>query len=146
MKVVWYEEWQMACCGNYFAVGSKIIWPVHNSFESGFLPDEMEKQIGNVDFFYDMHFDSFTGLYLLSGIIRSIKGVYLYFEPDPQKPNFLHPTSGFLTDMNDCDYWTKKTTGKKKEKEPQAHFDAYLIQIEDLEVRPAKEGDQNLWT
>jgi len=149
MIVVWYEEWEMACCGSFFALESKVVWPVSkfHSFDSGYLPTDMEQQIGAVDYRYDMHASSSAGLYTLTGIIKNIKGVYFYFEPDPQKPNFYHRVSGFLTEMIDCDYWTEKKMAPKgkKGRVPQPSFDAYLIGIEDLEIRPIQDSDQHLW-
>ena len=31
--VLWYDEWQMSCCGSYFAVGSKVIGPVSKDMD-----------------------------------------------------------------------------------------------------------------
>ena len=150
MIAVWYEEWEMACCGNYFALESKVVWPVSKfcPFDNGFLPTDMEQQIGAVDYRYDMHASSSVGLYTLTGIVKNIKGVYFYFEADPQKPKLFHRTSGYLIDMIDCDYWTEKKIApqKKKMKAPRPSFDAYLIEIENLEIRPIQDGDQRLWT
>lgn len=147
---VWYEEWQMACCGKFFALGSRVVWPVtrYPDFESGFLSPGMEKEIGPIDYLYDMHFEHWDGICTLTGTIRRIQGAYFLFAPDPGNPQLLRRTSGFLEEMADCDYWTKarETPGKKRAKRPRPQFDAYLLQIVPEEIRPAREDDFDLYT
>lgn len=148
---VWYEEWQMACCGSWFALGSRVVWPVtqHSDFESGFLSPGMERETGRVDYVYDMHFEHWEDIYTLTGTIQSIQGVYFYFKPDPKDAHFLRRASGFLVGMADCDYWTKEREAPKKRRsarKPRAQFDAYLLKIVPEEIRPARESDKYLFT
>ena len=144
---LWYEEWEMACCGRWFALGSRVIWPVsrYAVHDGSFLPEGMEREIGRVDYAYDAHGDSWKGLYTLTGTVKRIRGVYFCFEPDPEKPGYLRRVSGFLTEMEDCDYWTAARNAAKR-KGPRPRFDAYIVHIEPAEIRPAGKGDRVLWT
>ena len=145
--VLWYDEWQMSCCGSYFTVGSKVIWPVSKDMDYNYLPPEMREQVGTIDFYYDSHASSFAGMFTLAGTIKKIQGVYLHFKPDPENPNCLRPESGYLTDMENCDFWSMRTQrSKKSAKRPQASFEAYIIQLDNIELNPFCEGDQNSWT
>ena len=148
---VWYEEWQMACCGNDFALGGRVVWPVTrpSDFESGFSAPGMERETGTIDYLYDMHFDRWEEIYTLTGVIQRIQGVYFYFEPDPEHPHLLRRTSGFLTEMTDCDYWTRERELPKRRRnsrKPRPRFDAYLLRIVPEEIRPARESDRDLFT
>ena len=66
---LWYEEWEMACCGGWFALGSRVIWPVsrYAVHDGSFLPKGMEQEIGRVGYTYNAHGDSWKGLYTLTG-------------------------------------------------------------------------------
>ncbi|SBT93621.1 hypothetical protein GA0115233_106740 [Streptomyces sp. DI166] len=44
---VFYEDWQMECCGTPFAVGDEVSWPLL-LIESGDWDDEVSKVVGEV--------------------------------------------------------------------------------------------------
>ena len=63
---VYYENWQMMCCGDPFAVGDEVEWTVHLSTRrSG-----QEKL--HVDFYEDHYYHSADGILKLRGKVERI--------------------------------------------------------------------------
>jgi hypothetical protein len=73
---VFVEEWQLACCGEPFAVGDRVAWEAEPSaappgFESvaGVLPDGMH------GLFFEDHHDVTTSRRPVAGTVRRIRVV-----------------------------------------------------------------------
>lgn len=135
--IVWYDEWQMACCGEPFSIGDKVKWPVSPDWNDDYLPVDMKQQVGRITYFYDAHADSLEGLFTLIGIVKNIQGVYLHFELKSPTTPYLTPVYGFLIDIKD-DYQKTIDIFEKKSVVKNVEFllTAYLIEMEFLEIKP----------
>ena len=74
-KKIFYDYWQMECCGDPFKVGDKISWYVVPANNQG-------KSLGidNLDYFYDAHSNDEKNLCKLEGTIESISIHYIKYK------------------------------------------------------------------
>lgn len=68
---VYYEAWEMACCGIPFSVGDVVKWTVSKN-NTIFTP----VSIGEIDYCYDAHSSQTDKLLLFTGKVESIKILY----------------------------------------------------------------------
>ena len=74
--LVFYEYWQMECCGNPFKVGDKIKWLVTES-EGLRLPID----VGRVNYIYEAHSSELEKLYMFEGAVTEISILYVKYVP-----------------------------------------------------------------
>ena len=87
---VFYELWQMECCGKPFKVGDLIEWYVINA-DRLIHPFDIE----GLEYFYDAHFDEWDGIYMIKGIVSDISVYYERYELIPASGhNILQPIPG----------------------------------------------------
>ena len=72
---VFYELWQMECCGKPFKIGDPVEWYVISA-------DRLVRHfdIDGLEYFYDAHFDDWDGIYMLKGVVSNISVYYEKFE------------------------------------------------------------------
>ena len=71
--VVFYETWQMECCGSGFSTGDKVKWIVYeNNEEKTDIPSEIVK----IDYHYEAHTPYCERLLTLEGKVEEIKILY----------------------------------------------------------------------
>ena len=72
---VFYELWQMECCGKPFKIGDPVEWYVISA-------DRLVRpfDIDGLEYFYDAHFDDWDGIYMLKGVMSNISVYYEKFE------------------------------------------------------------------
>ena len=72
---VFYELWQMECCGKPFKIGDPVEWYVISA-------DRLVRpfDIDGLEYFYDAHFDDWDGIYMLKGVVSNISVYYEKFE------------------------------------------------------------------
>ena len=68
---VFYELWQMECCGKPFKIGDPVEWYVISA-------DRLVRpfDIDGLEYFYDAHFDDWDGIYMLKGVVSNISVYY----------------------------------------------------------------------
>ena len=125
---VWYDEWQMACCGEPFAPGSRVCWPVVEHWEWPLLPEELKARLGKWDYDFDSHgCDEEKIYYTLQGTVEKIQGVYLFYRRD-EKRNALIPSGGLVIPVPSVHDAPSRCQG--------ARLDAYFVRLSHPEVRP----------
>lgn len=138
--IVHYAEWEMACCGTSFAIGSQVTWPVRPfQWKEGYLPPEVEKEAGPVDYIYDKHGESWESLLTLTGKVKKIRGLYLRFGPRPGE-DYLYPVSGSVLGMENS-----PPLAERSKEGSLPRLDAYLVELEEWEIHPAREEDADRW-
>lgn len=120
---VYYESWQIQCCGEPFAVGDQVIWTCSVSSEiknaHGFI----------IDFEEDHH-----GLstHTISGTIRKIIAEYSEF-PKGERVVYYHKASVIQRAIQKADGYED---GCKSDEFSDRTFWGYIVTLEDVVVKP----------
>ena len=126
--MVFYEDWQMQCCGIPFKIGDRIKWLV----EIGHCLNS-PVDIGKLDYIYEEHSHKWTELLVLEGKVCRIQALYQRYEyVEPGSP-FMEPKDGFLVEVTQADGWDGSINGNK--------FSGYMVTIGDHTIRPALEEE-----
>lgn len=125
---VWYDEWQMACCGEPFAPGERVRWTVVEHREWPLLPEELQRQLGKWDYDFDSHGCSEQKTYYdLYGTVEEIQGVYIFRQYDPQRKANV-PSGGLTAPVDPVAGAPRCCQG--------AGLDAYFVRLSGVEARP----------
>ena len=126
--IVLYEGWQLECCGEDFSTKSSIKWLVCNNAKI-----RLPIKIDNIDYYYEAHSSDYKNLFVLEGKVNKIQALFQKKEPLETNPEILVPKDGTLIDINS----SIETLKINNEME----FFAYIVEIEDYSIRPAKQED-----
>ena len=125
---VYYELWQMQCCGIPFKIGDTVKWQIIKEpqfgFDFGLLND--------VDYAYEAH-DHTAKLFNFTGVVTRIWGLYERYEPSKDNPKFLSPVYGELIETDHAD--------RKDKAIGDLELGGYVIELENCslsELRPNK--------
>jgi len=121
---VFYEEWQMACCGEPFKVGDRINWLV---LAGG--PVNIAVEIGHIDYSYEAHSSEWKKLFVLEGTVKKIELLYEKYEPMADNPRCLYPVDGIMVEADSARGFEKDYKDMK--------INGYVIKISDYAVRKA---------
>ena len=128
---IFYDLWEMECCGTPFKIGEGVDWLVRNI-------DEIKNtiEVDNLDYIYDAHNDDWENIYKLKGIVKTINIYYEKFEIKVvEGRNMLVPIpkTSKLVSTNSSDDYEDEMDGLKAS--------AYVVELEDVTVRPATEKE-----
>jgi hypothetical protein len=125
---VFYELWQMECCGKPFKIGDPVEWYVISA-------DRLVRpfDIDGLEYFYDAHFDDWDGIYMLKGVVSNISVYYEKFELiTAPGHNMLKPVPGtseaIATDSSED---VEEYRGELK-------ASGYIVELDGVTVNPAK--------
>lgn len=125
---VFYELWQMECCGKPFKIGDPVEWYVISA-------DRLVRpfDIDGLEYFYDAHFDDWDGIYMLNGVVSNISVYYEKFELiTAPGHNMLKPVPGtseaIATDSSED---VEEYRGELK-------ASGYIVELDGVTVNPAK--------
>ncbi len=125
---VFYELWQMECCGKPFKIGDPVEWYVISA-------DRLVRpfDIDGLEYFYDAHFDDWDGIYMLKGVVSNISVYYEKFELiTAPGHNMLKPVLGtseaIATDSSED---VEEYRGELK-------ASGYIVELDGVTVNPAK--------
>ena len=128
---IFYDLWEMECCGAPFKIGEGVDWLVRNIDE---IKDTIE--VDNLDYIYDAHNDDWENIYKLKGIVKTINIYYEKFEiKNVEGRNMLVPIpkTSKLVNTNSSDDYEEDMDGLKAS--------AYVVELEDVTIRPATEKE-----
>ena len=124
---VFYELWQMECCGKPFKIGDPVEWYVISA-------DRLVRpfDIDGLEYFYDAHFDDWNGIYMLKGVVSNISVYYEKFELiTAPGHNMLKPVPGtseaIATDSSED---VEEYRGELK-------ASGYIVELDGVTVNPA---------
>ena len=127
---VFYDSWQLECCGRPFGIGDTVKWLV---LEMG--DDELNSPVdmGRVDYCYEAHSSEWQQLFVLEGRVERIQILYQKYEPSKDNARYLVPTGGKLFDAQHVEGFEKdidelKATG-------------YLVSLSSFAIRPARKEE-----
>jgi hypothetical protein len=125
---VFYEQWQMECCGTPFAVGDTIRWLVYKTIGLNTAID-----IGKIDYCYEAHSDKWEKLYVFTGRVQSIKILYERFEREKEDSPMMKRVDGTLMD-------TEAVDGAEDDVDAM-EASGYVVRLSAVKVRPAKKDE-----
>lgn len=127
---VFYDSWQLECCGRPFGIGDTVKWLVLEVGDDGLnSPVDM----GRVDYCYEAHSCEWQELFMLEGRVERIQTLYQKYEPSKDNPRYLVPTGGMLADAQRADGFEEDIDDLKAT--------GYLVDICDYTVRPARKEE-----
>lgn len=107
---VFYESWQMDCCGEPFSIGDTVNWTV-GKYEK--LGPCNTVNLGTIDYYYENHLFDRGPYYELEGKVIGIKILYEKFEPTKLKPTVSLSVSGVLREKSKVERFEKGFNGMK---------------------------------
>lgn len=125
---VFYELWQMECCGKPFKIGDPVEWYVISA-DRLVRPFDIE----GLEYFYDAHFDDWDGIYMLKGVVSNISVYYEKFELiTAPGHNMLKPVPGTSEAV--------ATVSSEDVEEYRGELKAsgYIVELDGVTVNPAK--------
>lgn len=125
--IIFYESWQMQCCGTEFKIGDNIKWIV--CVAENFIPDSI-----NIDYFYEAHSENWENLFILSGIVSEIQLFYQKYIPSSNNKKFLIPSHQFIIET------VQNANGWEDDKNDMT-FCGYIVKITNYSIHSAKKQD-----
>lgn len=125
---VFYELWQMECCGEPFKCGDDIEWYVITA-------DRLVTalNIDGLEYVYDAHFDDWDGILKLKGVVSSISIYYEKYESVlVSGRNMLKPVPG-ISEVIPTD-----SSEEVEEYRGELQASGYIVELEKVSVTPAK--------
>lgn len=122
---VYYETWQLECCGTVFSIGDTVKWLVCKVEQIDTPID-----IGEIDYYYEAHSSDWENIFVLEGNVETIKILYEQYEQKGNNSRILIPVDGKLID-------TECASGFE-EKIDDMRASAYVVHLKDCTIRPAK--------
>lgn len=105
---VFYESWQMDCCGEPFSIGDTVNWTV-GKYEK--LGPCNTVNLGTIDYYYENHLFDRGPYFELEGQVIGIKILYEKFEPTKLKSTVSLPVSGVLRETSKVERFEKGFDG-----------------------------------
>ena len=125
---VFYELWQMECCGEPFKIGDSIEWHV---FKAELLIRPLD--IDGLEYVYDAHFDEWDGIYTLKGIVKGISIYYEKYKMIECKPH------GMMVPIREINDSVQSESSHIEERDRNGlKVSGYTVELDEVTVRPAK--------
>lgn len=128
--VVFYEAWQMECCGEVFRVGETVRWPVLGRGDFTLLGDE------DADYLYEAHSRDFAKLMMLEGRVERVQILYRRLRPCGVSPTSLVP----VEDGESVSEETIEAHGGEM-LENGMRAEGYMVELSGFSLRPAEKKD-----
>lgn len=126
---VFYEGWQMECCGSPFTIGDSISWLVLKD------PDlnAPAVDLGKIDYCYEAHSSAWEELFVLTGKVELIDILYQNYERSKENPRYLVPVGGMLVSAENTEDFEEDHDGMKAT--------GYVVTLSGIAVRPARKEE-----
>lgn len=128
--IVFYESWQLECCGQGFSNGDRIRWLVCQAQAA-----DSSAGMGKVDYFYEAHTSHWEELWVLEGKVERIQILYQRYQKVENSLYLLVPVGGELIET-DCARGFDKELGDLKPS-------GYRVALSECTIRPAKREEVN---
>lgn len=119
---VFYECWQMQCCGDPFKIGDTVKWTVVKDYQL-ILSDDTT--LGDLDYVYEAH-DNAVKLFNFTGVVKKIWGLYEKYEPSEDNPRLMYPVHGELIELDSVD--------GEEESIGELEISAYVVELENCSI------------
>ncbi len=123
---VYYEMWQMDCCGKAFSVGDTVKWLVQ---KAEFI--DMPIDVSDIAYCYQAHSSKWRKLFVLEGKVKRIEILYQTYRRSDTDSRWLEPVSGEMAETDnacsDGGCWDGLTRAS-----------GYVVELQEATVRHAK--------
>lgn len=126
--IVFYETWQMECCGTDFLIGDTIKWLVYKCNHLNTPVD-----VGKVEYCYEAHDSNWEKIFVLEGKVEKIQILYEKYEPSKENPKLLKPVNGMLIKSEVARGFDKSFDGMEAS--------GYVVEVSNYTIRPAKKEE-----
>lgn len=125
---VFYESWQMDCCGEEFSIGDTVKWIVD-------ITDCLNTaiDIGKIDYCYEAHSSELEKLFVLEGKVEKIDVLYERYEPSKDNSKLLVAVDGKIVETT--------YAGAFPEGLDNMVASGYIVMLSDYTIRPAEKSD-----
>ena len=123
--MVFYESWQMECCGIAFSIGDTVKWLVYKTEQINAPVD-----IGTINYCYEAHSSDWQNLFVLEGKVEIIKILYQQYKPAVNNPRLLVPVNGELVEAERAEGFEKNINDMK--------VSGYVVGLNEYAIRPAE--------
>ncbi len=127
--LVWVDAWQIQCCGDPFAVGSRVKWTLYEESDRDWLTsvlgDDLARQVTHGE---EHHGGLPDDAPTTSGLVARIRAVSCKFGPDPTSVSAAAPVhipipgTADVVDVPEADGWYAEAEGRR--------FNGYLVDVE----------------
>lgn len=125
--VVFYEGWQIECCGTAFSIGDAIKWPVGKGTQLN-----TPVKVATIDYCYEAHDSNWQKLFVLEGVVENIKILYQRYAAASEDSRLMAPVCGEIVEVN---------SAKGFEKFNGMEAVGYIVTLKEYIVRPAGKED-----
>lgn len=126
--IVFYESWQMECCGTPFSTGDIVKWLVIKAERLN-----TPVNVGTIDYCYEAHSSEWENIFVLDGTVETIKILYQSYVPSEDNPHLLIPISGKTIDTENAKGFDKKVDNMEAS--------GYIVVLNEYAIRPAKKEE-----
>lgn len=126
---VYYEMWQMECCGEPFSVGDRVTWLVSKS-----ELENMSIDVSDIDFYYQAHSSDWKSLFVLEGKVKQIEILYQTYKRSETDSRHLVPVSGELEEADNA-------CGNEGGWDGLTKASGYVVVLQETTVRRAKKSE-----
>ncbi|MDD6990502.1 MAG: hypothetical protein PUI48_01595 [Oscillospiraceae bacterium] len=126
--IVFYESWQLECCGTPFSIGDSVKWLVDKTEHLNTPVD-----VGTINYCYEAHSKDWQKLFVLEGKVETIKILYELFRPSEENPRFLIAVDGKMIDAAKAEGFDKDIDNMKSS--------GYIVLLNECTIRPAKKEE-----
>ena len=127
---VYYDLWQIQCCGDPFSVGESIEWTCIS-------PSLSKNAHGRIIDFDEDHHASAT--HILTGTIANIFAEYSEFPKGEKEINYSKADTKFK-EIQHADGWESEL---KDDDTTERTFWGYVVELKDVTIKPDKESKQS---
>jgi len=125
---VFYERWQMECCGKPFTVGDTVRWFVEKNIDLTTAID-----VGKIDYCYEAHSSEWRKLHVLAGRVCDLKILYENFERIEENSPMMKRVDGKLVESNAVNGSEDNVDGMEAT--------GYVVRLQEFTVRAAKKSE-----
>lgn len=125
---VFYESWQMECCGTAFSVGDTVKWLVYKTEQINTPVD-----IGEINYCYEAHSSDWQNIFVLEGKVETIKMLYQKYVPSIKNSRLFVPVDGETVAVKRVEGFEKKIQDME--------LSGYIVGISQYTVRPAAQEE-----
>lgn len=126
--IVFYECWQMECCGTSFSINDNVKWLVYKA-ETLNTPVDF----GKINYCYEAHSSDWEKLFVLEGKVETIKILYERHVPSTDNPRLLVLVDGEIIEV-------KIARGFEQEIDDMSPS-GYIVSLNECTIRPAREEE-----
>ncbi|TAL43391.1 MAG: hypothetical protein EPN91_06545 [Salinibacterium sp.] len=125
---VFYEEWQMQCCGTPFSVGDSVSWTAIPA-GSHFVEDFGSIEGADIAWYEEHHQEPGTQVERVGGMVVSIRAIRQEFGPLSPDDKVLVPVAGAVlaTDLSSANGWESESDDPAH---PDYLFSGYVVTLE----------------